>query len=222
MSARIRTVLLDLDGTLIDSTELILASFRHTLRAHREEAPPDAEWLETMGRPLRSQLRAFARDEAETEAMMETYREHNLALHDELLRPFPGVREYVERLGREGFRLAVVTSKLRDGTLRGLRACGYRPEWFAAVVTASDVRRHKPHPEPVRAALAGAGESDPARSLFVGDSVWDMRAGRAAGTRTAAALWGPYDRERLEPTLPDYWLERVDDLDAVLAGERVR
>jgi pyrophosphatase PpaX len=84
------------------------------------------------------------------------------------------------------------------------------------VVTASDVERFKPDPEPVRRALEAAGEAEAGRSLFVGDSVHDLRAGRAAGTRTGAALWGPYGREELAPAAPDHWLEGLRELDAVL------
>ncbi len=216
-AAPLRTVLLDLDGTLIDSEELILASYRHTLRTHRGEAPPDAAWLETMGQPLEAQLRDFAADEAEVRAMTETYREHNDRVHDDLLRGFPGVREAVEELRDRGLRLGIVTSKRRDKTLRGLEACGYPLDWFASVVTASDLEDHKPDPAPVRMALEEMGE-EPDRALFAGDSIHDLRAGRAAGVRTAAALWGPYDRERLAPGEPDLWLEGPGDLLEAVPG----
>lgn len=213
----LRTVLLDLDGTLIDSEELILASYRHTLRAHRGEAPPDAAWLETMGQPLEVQLRDFARDESEARAMTETYLEHNDRVHDDLVRSFPGVREAVAEIRDRGLRLGIVTSKRREKTLRGLEACGYPLDWFATVVTASDLAAHKPDPAPVRMALEEMGEGTE-RTLFAGDSIHDLRAGRAAGVRTAAALWGPYDRERLAPGEPDLWLERPADLLAAVSA----
>lgn len=214
---RLRTVLLDLDGTLIDSEELILASYRHTLREHRGEALPDAAWLETMGQPLEAQLRDFAEDEDELRTMVATYLEHNDRVHDELLRGFPGVREAVEKLREAGLRLGIVTSKRRGKTLRGLEVCGYPLDWFETVVTASDLEAHKPDPAPVVMALDAMGE-DPDRALFAGDSIHDLRAGRAAGVRTAAALWGPYDRQRLTPGEPDLWLERPEDLATVVGA----
>lgn len=218
-SPDIRTVLLDLDGTLVDSVELILASYRHTLRAHRGEAPPDEAWLETLGTPLRAQLRDFARDDEEARAMMETYLAHNRRMHDEMIRVFPGAREMVASLLDAGFRLGIVTSKRRDNTLSGLEACGYPLGWFGSVVTATDLEEHKPHPAPVLRALEEL-EEEAGRALFVGDSIHDLRAGRAAGTRTAAALWGPYDRERLAPGEPDLWLERpVELVEAVGASD---
>lgn len=217
MTAGTRTLLLDLDGTLIDSEELILASYRHTMRVHRGRELPDARWLESMGRPLHAQLREFAGDEEEARAMVATYREHNRRVHDDLLRPFPGVREAVGRIRDGGLRLGIVTSKLRDSALEGLRVCGYPLDWFDVLVAADDVERHKPDPAPVHAALASMGET-PGGAVFVGDSVHDLRAGRAAGTRTAAALWGPYGREALAPGEPDHWLEEVGELEALLNG----
>ena len=83
----------DLDGTLIDSEGLILESYRHTMRCHLGAAPPDERWRTTIGRPLVIQVRDFARSDAEAEAMIRTYTEHNLANHDRLVRPFPGIRE---------------------------------------------------------------------------------------------------------------------------------
>jgi pyrophosphatase PpaX len=212
-----RTVLLDLDGTLIDSEELILGSFRHTMEQHLGRMPPDEAWLESMGRPLVTQLREFARGPEEAEAMLATYQEHHASRHDELLRSFPEIREVVVDLGRAGLALGIVTSKLRENALRGLKRCGFELGWFQSIVTASDVERHKPDPTPVRKALEEMGEEEPGRALFVGDSIHDLRAGRRAGTATAAALWGPYDRERLAPGEPDHWLGEPGELRELLS-----
>lgn len=208
-----RVLLLDLDGTLIDSSELILASYRHTMRTHLGETPPDSEWLEGMGRPLRVQLRDFASSEEEAKSMLDTYREHNHRVHDRLIRSFDGVRETLTGLRQRGVPLAIVTSKARRGVEMGMDACGLEAGWFDAVVTADDVELAKPHPEPVLRALRLLGEdADPSRAVFVGDSVHDLRAGRAAAVATGAALWGPYGRAELEPGQPDYWLEDVREL----------
>ena len=204
----IRTVLFDLDGTLIDSHELILSSYRHTMEVHLGWIPPDQAWLVNMGKPLVTQLRGFASGEDETRAMMETYRRHNADVHDLLVRPFPGIEETVRRLLVRGYRLGIVTSKARDVSIRGLEACRLSPGWFEALITSDDPVPHKPDPGPVHLALSRVREEDAWRTLFVGDSVWDLLAGRSAGTRTAAALWGPFGREELAAGDPDVWLDR--------------
>lgn len=212
MSVRWRGVFFDLDGTLADTLELILASYRHTMRVHLGEAPPDARWLATSGTPLREQLKDFARDEREAEAMLETYTTFQRAVHDEMVRPFPGAARVLEALRKAGARLAVVTSKRRTVARRTLEVCGLHHA-IELVVAADDVARGKPDPEPVLRALEALGlAAEREHVLVVGDSPFDLRAGRAAGTGTAAVSWGAFPREALEAEGPDYVFDSLDEL----------
>ncbi len=204
------TFLFDLDGTLIDSIELILRSYRHTLRTHRGHEPADDVWMNGLGTPLWVQFRHFTEDPAEIEAMVATYRAYNLAHHDELVRPYDGVVDAVRALERAGKTLGLVTSKLKSGAVRGLQVAGLE-DAFAVIVGADDVAHPKPHPEPVLTALERLG-APAAEAVFIGDSRHDMVCGRAAGVKTAAVLWGPFDRSHLQDLEPDYWLERPADL----------
>ena len=206
--ARLSTFLFDLDGTLIDSIELIMSSFRHTMLTHRGAVPPDGDWRAGFGRPLRPQLARYARDADEVSRMAATYRAHNLEHHDRLVRPYAGIRPVVAELAERGARLGVVTSKNRPAARQGLRHCGL-DGFFDMVVTSDDVTEHKPHPAPVLAALARL-QAGPAETVFIGDSPHDCQAGRAAGVATAAALWGPFSRASLDPHGPDHWLEHPE------------
>ncbi|HEX4627736.1 MAG TPA: HAD-IA family hydrolase [Gemmatimonadales bacterium] len=204
------TFLFDLDGTLIDSIDLILRSYRHTMRTHRGEEPSDDVWMDGLGTPLWVQFRRFTDDPAEIEAMVATYRDYNLAHHDELVRPYEGVVEAVRALQRPGRTLGLVTSKMRSGAFRGLRRAGLE-DAFDVVVGADEVTHPKPHPEPVLIALERLA-APAAGAVFIGDSRHDLECGRAAGVKTAAVLWGPFDRAHLADLEPDYWLERPQDL----------
>ena len=208
----IRTAVFDLDGTLINSLDLIVASYRHTMETHRGRRLPDHLWISGVGTPLAVQMLGFAESQEEAEAMVETYQEHNLANHDRLVRPYAGVREAVGALRDRGIRLAIATSKRATATGMGLRACGLPESWFEAVVTAEDVERPKPDAEPVLRALELCGEPEPSMAVYVGDSVHDMKSGRAAGVTTAAVLWGPNDRATLAPTEPDIWLTSPSEI----------
>jgi pyrophosphatase PpaX len=191
---RFRTVLFDLDGTLIDSGEMILASFRHATRTVLEREIPDEELVAaTGGATIQDQMRAFDRDRVEE--LVRAYREHNEPLHDELA-AFDGVEELLARLVREGRRLGVVTSKRRKTVELAFRVLPIEP-FFDAIVTADQVRRHKPDPEPVLVALERLGAA-PDESAFVGDSPFDVGAGKAAGVFTVAVSWGGiHPEERL-------------------------
>jgi pyrophosphatase PpaX len=207
---RYTTVLFDLDGTLIDSIRLILDSYHHTLQAHGFPARTDEQWLAGVGTPLRIQFSDWSHDADLLEAMVATYREFNLANHDRMVTVYPGVGDMLRRLHEAGIKLALVTSKNRQGALRGLQLTGLA-DYFAVLVCADDVQHPKPHPEPVERALAllGAERGD---VIFIGDSIHDMHSGRAAGVATAAALWGPFGRAHLEETVPDHWLGTPHDV----------
>jgi pyrophosphatase PpaX len=213
--ALLQTVLFDLDGTLIDSVRLILDSYHHTLAVHGLPARSDEEWLRGVGTPLTAQFAECRVDGRTMEALVATYREYNLAHHDRMVTVYPGVLAAVERLRASGRRTGLVTSKNRSGALRGL-ALAKLERMMDVLVCADEVTNPKPHPEPVEKAVALL-DADPRTTVYVGDSIHDMRSGRAAGVRTAAALWGPFGRAHLEDASPDYWLETPADLVA-LAG----
>jgi pyrophosphatase PpaX len=204
------TYLFDLDGTLIDSIELIMSSYRHTMAVHVGEVPSDDVWLEGLGTPLWTQFRKFTDDDAEIDRMVATYRTHNLAHHDGMVEEYEGVRTLVDTLSTADVGLAIVTSKKREGALRGLGLMGLRSA-FPVVISADDVQRHKPHPEPVHLALERLGAAG-TTALFVGDSPHDIAAGAAAGVATAAALWGPFPRAWIEPHDPTHWVDHPLDL----------
>ena len=207
---RFSTYLFDLDGTLLDTIDLISYCYRRTLETHRGVTYPDSTWLEKLGMPLQKQLEVFSSDQAEIDAMRATYRGFFLERHDAMVREYPGAREAVGKLKDRGVKLGVVTSKMRPGTLRGLTAGGFDGV-FDVLVTVEDVAEHKPHPAPVTRALELL-DSRPEEALFIGDSPHDMASGRAAGVSTAAALWGPFPRQALEPHAPTFWLAEPGEM----------
>ena len=206
----IRTVLFDLDGTLIDSVRLILDSYHHTLAAHGLPPRTDDEWLAGVGTPLTAQFAAWGHDPDTLQALIATYREYNLKHHDRMVTVYPGVVDVVRTLKEEGVATGLVTSKNRTGAVRGLTLVRLEA-LMDVLVCADEVENPKPHPEPVEKAVRLL-DADLGATVYVGDSIHDMHSGRAAGVRTAAVLWGPFGRSHLEGAQPDYWLERPEDL----------
>ena len=203
-------VFFDLDGTLADTVPLILACYRHTMETVRGRALPDRLWLDQVGRPLRDSFREFTDDPDEARLLQETYVAHQRSIHDAMVRPLPGAVEVVAELAALGIPLGVVTSKRREMALRTLAVCGLDGA-FGVVVTADDVAKGKPDPEPVRRALQAFPAARAAAAVFVGDSPYDVAAGRAAGVRTVAVTTGPFDAIRLAREEPDYLVEVLSD-----------
>ena len=207
-------LLFDLDGTLVDSIDLLLAAFRHTFETHLGSAPSDEEWIAGIGTPLVSQIRAFVKDEAMVEQMMSTYRVFQREHHDRLLREFEGVRDTLALLKARGHPIALVTSKMNDLAHRALQYATL-DALVDEVVGFDSCARHKPEPEPVLIALERLGYPSE-DAIFVGDSPHDISAGNAAGVISVAALWGPFSRAALEAASPRYLLSNIGDLPALV------
>ncbi len=214
MTAPVRTVLFDLDGTLLDSIRLIIDSYHHSLATHGLAAKSDQHWLAGIGTPLRVQFGEWADDPVLLEQLIGTYRDFNISNHDARVSAYPGAVDLVREVRSRGLQTGLVTSKQRAGAERGLRFLGLA-DAMDVIVAADDVTHPKPHPEPLFLAVKQLGASLDS-SLYVGDSIHDMESGRAAGVRTAAALWGPFERSTLARANPDHWLDLPADLLGVL------
>jgi pyrophosphatase PpaX len=222
-----RAILFDLDGTLIDTTNLILRCFEHSWQnvcglEHSREA-----LIGTFGIPLRDAMRRLMSKTSDVEAASEIdrdvdlierllaeYRMFNVANHDSMACAFDGAEQVITELRARGYYIGVVTSKGRELAMRGLKLCSSDMivgRLIDAAVCLEDTDKHKPDPEPVMAALEKLNAL-PASAAYVGDSSHDMIAGRRAGVETVAALWGPFPRLELERERPDYLAESIFDL----------
>ena len=206
-------VLFDLDGTLIDSGAMILASFRHATRTVLERDIPDEELAALVGgMNIQEQMRTL--DPDRVDELVLAYREHNEPLHADL-QAFPGVEDLLAALERQGRRLGIVTSKRRR-TVDLAFAVLPIERFFDVVVTSGDTERHKPHPDPVLLALERLSANG-ARAAFIGDSPFDVGAGKAAGTFTVGVSWGGlHPEQRLVEAGADVVVHKPEDLLDVL------
>lgn len=211
---KVNAVLFDLDGTLLDTIDLLLASVRWAFRDWPGRVPTTEEWIAGIGTPLESQMRVYAADNQDLATLINGYREYQRAHHDELTRAYTDAIETVADLHRTGYRMGVVTSKASDIANRSLAFVGL-DRYLDVVVGYDATDRHKPDPQPVRYAL-DALQAPPSEAVFVGDSPHDMFAGNAAGVTTVGALWGPFPRSALSAASPRYYLDRIRDLPALL------
>lgn len=226
---RLETILFDFDGTLVNTTPLILRSFRETWQAHLGFNFADEVYISTFGTHLQSALdqlidlgietghhQAPADRQATIGEMLRTYRRINLSWHDSMVEPFPGIDQMLDHLRQRRIPMGIVSSKMRAGVERGLRLFdlgGY----FTEIIAAEDVSRHKPDPAPICLALERLGAAAE-RTLYLGDSIHDIRAGQAAAVRTAAAAWGPFSRRLLADSAPDFILDTPGEMRTIVSG----
>lgn len=213
----IECVLFDLDGTLIDTIELIRESMRYATATVLGEALPDEVLMRNVGVPLRRQMHEF--DAERADELLRVYREHNGRVHDAMVKEYPGVEEALEKISARGLRMGIVTSKSRPVALRGIDRFSLG-RFFEIVVSCDDVATHKPDPFPLMHAAQELGV-DIRKCAYVGDSPHDMSAAVGAGCVSIAALWGGFTRERVLEPGPDYAAESMADVVAVVSGHGV-
>ncbi|MEJ7760217.1 MAG: HAD-IA family hydrolase [Gemmatimonadaceae bacterium] len=206
-------VLFDLDGTLIDSVGLLLASVKHTFEG-RTPAPTVEEWIAGIGTPLAKQLRPYASSEEEAAEFQQIYRVFQREHHDRLTTVFDGVPETLAELDRRGHPMGLVTSKSNEMMERGIRYVGL-DRYMKTMIGADSCETHKPDAFPVLLALQELGYNTD-EAVFVGDSPHDVNAGNAAKVVSVAALWGPFTREQLAPCKPAHYLDSIRGLPALL------
>ncbi|MCD7035888.1 pyrophosphatase PpaX [Metabacillus sp. GX 13764] len=205
---KLTTILFDLDGTLINTNDLIIESFLYTLNEYYPGKYQREDVLPFMGPTLHETFSEM--NPEKTEEMIKVYRKFNHEQHDRLVKEFDTVFETVRTLKENGFKLGIVTTKILDTVTMGLNLTNLG-QFFEVVVTLDDVVHAKPHPEPVLLALEKLG-SRPEEAIMVGDNHHDIESGKNAGTLTAGVAWTAKGEEYLLSFKPDYMLQRMSDL----------
>lgn len=205
----IKGILFDLDGTLINTNELIIKSYQHTLKSFLNLDVSREEIIRYFGEPLKITLGRYCTQE-QLPRLVECYRKFNIENHDRLTKCFPNVNQTLRFLKSKGLKLAVVTSKMRDTALRGLALCELT-DYFDIVIAFEDTELHKPTGAPVIKALQELGLR-PDEVLMVGDSPNDIQAAHNAGVRCVTVGYSAIDKHILKQFQPEYWIENFEEL----------
>ncbi|RAL24510.1 pyrophosphatase PpaX [Thermoflavimicrobium daqui] len=200
-------ILYDLDGTLIDTNELIITSFLFTLEKHCPGRYTREDVLRIMGKPLLEQMKYF--DEDQAQEMVKTYHQHNESVHDELVREFPKVREVLEKLYKAGAQMAIVSNKRRKVVEMGLKRFGL-DQFMQEMVCVGDTSQAKPAPDMILLALEKL-KASPEQALMVGDSRYDLLAAERAGVDSVAVGWSLHFDE-LKSYRPTYIIQDMQEL----------
>ena len=175
------TILFDNDGTLVDTYNMILESFKHATQEVLGKQF-EAEYMAKAGQPPRDAMSRLRAQCEEQQRLLKAYRSHNEATHDQLIRAFPGIVDELAALCAEGFEMGVVTSKMHALAWRGLQVVGAAP-YLGCLIGADDCAKHKPDPAPILLGCERMG-AQPEECVYVGDSSFDIAAGNAAGCKT--------------------------------------
>jgi pyrophosphatase PpaX len=211
-SPAFKAVVFDLDGTLVDSVELITLSFQHAIRevlgreASREEA------VQHVGTPLKEQMLRISPERADE--LVAVYREFNHREHDRMLKLYDGMLDLLNRLTEAEVKLGLVTSKSRATTQMAFDLTGIE-HYFGATVCCDEAPGNKPSAEPILFCLAGLATA-PEDAAYVGDSPADIQAAHAARVTAIGVSWGVFDTQALAAEKPERLVHTIPELAGVL------
>jgi pyrophosphatase PpaX len=207
MLTDLRAVLFDLDGTLLDSFEFIYGAFEHAFALHGIESFDRTQIAGYMGGPL-EQVYAEMAPGCDAVALTEAHRTFQ-SENIRLVTLFPHTIEVLEELKKRNMKIAAITTRSLRTSVKSLEAVGIE-HYFDLILSAEDVTRHKPHPEPILKALEFL-QVKPEEAIMVGDTTADIMAGKNAGIKTVAALYG-FGGEGLLSLDPDYSIRELKEL----------
>lgn len=201
-------ILFDLDGTLLDTEQLILESYRHVFKKYKPGyILSKEELLSFLGPPLVTSFKCYF-DDSMMEELIVYYRQFNHANHELYVTIYPTVIETLERLKKEQYPLAIVTTKYSIAANIGLDLFDLH-KYFDTMIALDDVEKTKPDPEGILKAMKQLHVND---AIMIGDNVSDIQAGKNAGIRTVAVKWASKGYHDMEKLKPDLLIDRMSDI----------
>lgn len=208
----IKAVLLDLDGTLLNTREFVFQAFEHTFRAHRLPKKRREEINLVMGRPLEECYQELA-PSTDPQHLCEAHRlfqEGNLQLSS----PFPNTRKTLISLQKGGFKVAAVTTRSRRSSKKILKIADLF-NYINVIIAEEDVKNHKPSPEPLLKAL-GILEIDPEEAVMVGDTSVDIAAGKNAKVKGTIGVTYGFSGRKIIESNPDFIVDDIAQIILIL------
>ncbi|BCR35165.1 HAD-IA family hydrolase [Mariniplasma anaerobium] len=205
-----KTILFDLDGTLIQTPTIILEAFKQTFETHLKEVElSEKELSNFLGQTLWQTFEFYTDDKDLVNEMIDHYRNVSNMMIEEGLKAYPNAKKTILYLKNQGCKIGVVTSKLKDVATYHLKLTNLFED-VDLIVGYDDVKNHKPNPDPLLKAieLLNVKKED---TLYVGDHENDIKAAKKAGIESCAVTYSSRLHEMLLEQ-PEYVIDNLDNL----------
>lgn len=205
------TVLVDFDGTLMDTNDLIVQSWMHAIKKYTGKEGNLEEVKQSFGETIALSMPRLIPNVPLDEAV-DTYREYQIVNYLENIQPFEGANDTLEKLKAAGYKLALVTSRMERSTFAGLKHFDLE-KYFEVIITADNCPEHKPSPLPLLMAMEKLG-SEPEKTIMIGDTKHDIGASIAAGVTSVLVDYSVAlpPEKRADTEKPDYIIEKFADI----------
>lgn len=211
---KIDTILFDLDGTLINTNEIIIDSFQSTFETHFPGMKLTREKIMTfIGPTLHDTFSDYTNDPFTIQAMIESYRDYYVKFEFGNFEIYPGVIETIKKLHQIGYNLGIVTSKFKEAAWPSFTHYNL-DKYFSVFIALDDVEKPKPHREPIDIALSRFPSVNEA--IMIGDNQGDILAGKSAGIYSGGVAWSLKGSAHLMEVNPDFMLSDMNDVFRIL------
>lgn len=211
----IKAVLFDLDGTLVNTNQLIIESFRYVFKTELNIYPSEEEIVQYFGEPLLQTLARY--DEKNPQKLYNAYVQYNEKAHDDVVFAMEGAKEAILGLKERGIKVGVVSSKRRSMVDRGLKVC-FLSGLMDVIITPEDTEKHKPDGEPLIKACSMLN-INPNDALMVGDSHFDILCGKNAKSKTCLVKYTAIPIKNILKYEPDFLIEKLTDILSMIDNE---
>ncbi len=211
-------VLFDLDGTLVDTKQLIFETFIEVFRREKpEHTLTQDELYSFLGPTLEQSFERYFPSE-DVQRIIDVYQEVNLAIHDQYIQPIEGVKETLDWMKQENYRMAVVSNKRHHVVQKGIDAC-HLGSYFELVLAKEELPEVKPSPSGLLLACDTLNVSYD-QVVYVGDNPSDVRAAKNMAAYSVGFTPDAVQKERLEKEAPCVMLQTFDELKDVLRQDK--
>lgn len=205
----IDTIIFDFDGTLANTNQMIINSFKHIYTSFLEEECSEEYIMSTFGEPLELTLRRDFKN-FPFEDVIEAYRDYQRDRFNQEVTLYETVEETLKYLKSKNIKLGIATSRLKHSTVSALENFNIAV-YFDSVVSADDVTKHKPDKEPLIKVINELNTA-PDRTLYVGDSKFDMECAINASATPVIVGWQSNSRELAEKYNIKHVLDKMWDI----------
>jgi pyrophosphatase PpaX len=209
---KINTLLFDIDGTVLDTSEFILQATEYALASLGYPVLGRDVINKVVGIPFPQYYLDLGVSTEDVDKAIDKHREFQYANFN-LAKLFPNALETLKNLKQKGYKMAAVTSRSKKTSVQTLVDAGIF-DIFDTIVSFEDTIERKPHPAPLLKALESLNE-DPSHAVMIGDSHLDIEAGKNAGTKTIRAVYG-FHADELDNPSPDFIIKDIIELVDIL------
>ena len=210
---KIECVIFDLDGTLLDSRECSIKATKAAFTEMGLKVPSEVVIEHYMGIPIEESFFKMSEQPLDQETATElirVFRTYYQTYEESTLNVFPEIPHVLEILMKRKVPCLVVSSKKTAVVKRNLAAQNL-VAFFEEIIGSDAVSHYKPHPEGINKVVTQY-QFDPTRTIMVGDAIFDIQMGKAAGVKTIAVTWGSHDAKKLSADKPDALAEAPQDI----------